>query len=65
MMAKMFFALAYVKLDDLDEFFRELVSDNNLDQRLKPFAQYFEETWLGTPTKPPRFERDLWNVHER
>ena len=65
MQAKRFFALPYVKLEDIDEYFLELVSDGHLDPRLKPFAQYVEQTWVGTPTRPPRFARELWNVHER
>ena len=65
MQAKSFFALPYVKLCDIDDYFRQLVSENYLDPRLKPFAQYVEATWVGTPTKPPRFCRELWNVHDR
>ena len=35
-----------------------------LSSDLAEFLQYFEETWIGTPTSPARYPPSHWNQHE-
>ncbi len=49
----------------MQQSFDMLTEQNNFDQRLIPFAEYFQTTWLGTIGRPAMFPRELWNVYER
>ena len=64
----MFTALAFVNEDDIPRYFDTLVNSlppNYLDD-LRGFIDYFETNWIGrNQANPPRFARELWNVHQR
>ena len=64
-------ALAFVPPQDVYECFETLVSslDEETDNTLDGFLQYFETTWLGVlqrgRRRRPKFEVNLWSCYER
>ena len=61
-------ALAYVPLTDVVEAFNRLTESDALPAEAQPVVDYFEDTWIGRPTRrnsrrPPRFQRELWNCY--
>ncbi|QQP52192.1 Uncharacterized protein FKW44_004253 [Caligus rogercresseyi] len=68
---KKFQALAFLPPDTVHDVFNQLINSINdeTDEILSDFLQYFETTWLGIVQRGrrrrPTFDIDLWNVFER
>ena len=63
-------ALAFVPEDDVLDAYETLAEEFEGDNRLTPVMDYFEDTFIGRPTRrkgrrAPRVPISLWNVHDR
>lgn len=62
--------LAFVPEDEVLDAYETLAEEFEGDDRLTPVLDYFEDTFIGRPTRrngrrAPRFPISLWNVHDR
>ena len=67
MKCKMLLALAFVPVQSITRAFEEISVD--LPEELQGLYDYFEDTWIGRPTRnqrrQPTFTQAVWCVHER
>ncbi|XP_022162942.1 uncharacterized protein LOC111028558 [Myzus persicae] len=68
---KQLMALAFIPVPDVVDTFDELMSQSFFvdEELLRPLTDYFEDTWIGRPTRqrfrwPPTFSLDLWNQYD-
>ena len=63
---RMFMALPFVKLDDIDCCFEELKDTkpeiDEEDKKIEQFIEYFENTWISDQC---HFDRSLWNIYDQ
>ena len=59
---KMFSALAFVPTSDVDQAFEDLKNYVSFDNSEIAFVRYFEKTYVGTGSRKPMFDKELWNV---
>ncbi len=62
---RLFGALAFVPLNDVQAAFDAVRQQPDFDPRLRPFLNYYEDTWLGRNGVNARFPPHLWNVNHR
>jgi len=60
---ELFSALAFVPVKDVLNRFAKV--NQLISSDLKPLAQYFEYTYVGTATSEPLFSISFWNVYDR
>ena len=60
---KLFAALAFLPPKQVNTRFRHVMKI--IPKELKPLAEYFELTYVGTATRNPMFPIKFWNVHDR
>jgi len=67
---KKLMALAFIPVPVVADTFDELMSQSFFvehEELLRPLTDYFEDTWIGRPTRirrPPIFSLDLWNQYD-
>ena len=68
---KMLVSLAFIPAVDVIAAFETLAGDIPDDDDLEPLFDYFEDTWIGWPSrrggarKNPTFPINVWSIHDR
>ena len=64
-------SLAFLPEEEVSECYYQMINHSDFDIRALPVAEYFEDTYIGHPTRnrttrnPPLFPIRFWSVHGR